>query len=88
MARNTLHGTYTTGCHDAINWCIEDIRSKTGWNRLERGTVNVALDNPYGLRQPADFCLPRNERQDHRPEDLTFELCRVVVVRIGKRCER
>ena len=82
MAKNTLRGVYESGCGDARNWGIDDIRLVTGWHRLERGTVNVRLEVPHTLRQPPDFHLAREQRSPeygHDDEDLDFERCFLVL---------
>lgn len=65
-----------SGCGDARNWGIGDIRRVTGRDNLHPGTLNVRLDVPHGLR--VDHTLRKEERTDRRPEDLYFECCSIL----------
>ncbi len=79
MTKRVLSGRVSPGCGDAANWPMDDILKTVAgcFDRLERGTLNVTLDEPHALRP--DFKLLKDERSDRgaRPEDLIFECCRI-----------
>jgi CTP-dependent riboflavin kinase len=79
MTRRVLSGRVLPGLGDAANWPMDDILKTVAscFDHLEKGTLNVTLDEPYTLRP--DFKLLKDERSDRgtRPEDLSFECCRL-----------
>jgi CTP-dependent riboflavin kinase len=80
MTKRVLCGRVAPGCGDAVNWPMDDILKKVArcFGHLEKGTLNVTLDGTHELRP--DFKLSKKERSDGgtRPEDLSFECCRLV----------
>jgi CTP-dependent riboflavin kinase len=77
MVQKVLRGHVASGCRDANNWGISEIRKATGFEDLKAGTLNVRLESPHNLRP--DYKLLRGNRKDERDEDLFFESCCLVI---------